>query len=150
MKKMKLIISMSILFTSTSAIAIESCWEASDPVGCAIQCAVMGEGNYPCPVGSASKGKISIEIRLPSSKTEEYKKVKESLVSQIKKAGLKKRGKPLTDVSLKQICSSKELLSVVKETKLEDPKGLMEKCFIKIKKAREAKNQASVMKDKKH
>lgn len=132
--KLSRLILGATLLTSTQAMALTSCWQDPDPVGCAIQCMVMGYGNQPCPVSATVQSdvskKISFDVNLPV-KSEKYMKVKELLSNQIKKAG-SERKRPLTKSSLKQVCSPNDLLSVVEESRLQNPKLILDKCFMKV------------------
>lgn len=74
----------SLMMSMSSAWAISSCWQASDPPGCWLQCTFGG----PCQLDSVSSSGSAIQAELPNAKTE---------VSQKFTATLKNLGKADVD-----------------------------------------------------
>lgn len=90
------VISTSLMMSVSSAWAITSCWQASDPPGCWLQCTFGG----PCPLESVSQVSTAIEFKLPKADSE---------ASQHFGEVLKKREGP----SLKEINRSREMYGKV-------------------------------------
>lgn len=100
----------SLMMSMSSAWAIGSCWQASDPPGCWLQCTFGG----PCPLDSIAGSGSAIQAELPGAKTE---------VSQKFTATLKNLGKPDVDGFKKsreayreiggQTCKPEQLVAVM-------------------------------------
>jgi len=113
------------------AFAITSCWQASDPIGCWLQCNLGG----PCEIewyGSVMNNRI--EISLPNSKSDAYREVSKELKE---KFGTKNsKGKMSNEwvvaklnkkSTLVQTCSPEKLLAVIGKT--QSPQKVYGACF---------------------
>ena len=129
------------LMVSAPAMAVQSCWDVPDFVGCAIQCAVMGVGNAPCPVDAA---RVRMDVDLPDVNSSQYQKVKKTLVAQTNASGFGEKRNGIIKHNLKQTCSSSEMLDVVGKIGLSNPDALVEKCFIKDVKIKDVKEARSL------
>jgi hypothetical protein len=112
----------------TSAFAITSCWQASDPPGCWLQCTFGG----PCPLESISGEAVAeIEFKLPSAKTEMSQKVSERLkkMAKMDKDSLMRSRKMFAGSTLVQTCEPEKLLGVIGETA--SPMKVADACFTK-------------------
>jgi len=124
----KAAMAVGILGFATPSFAINSCWQASDPPGCWLQCNFGG----PCPVPWYVNARYeNVNYNLNNSNSKLYKEVVSIIKKDAKKdkrAKSKKALKVKKGVTLYQTCSANKLLETIKKYH-NKPDVVKQKCF---------------------
>ncbi|MBT2132247.1 hypothetical protein [Aliiroseovarius lamellibrachiae] len=100
----------SLMMSMSSAWAITSCWQASDPPGCWLQCTFGG----PCPLESVAGEGAAIEVELPNPETGASHEFARTLkdIGKIDVDGFKKSRDAYRKIGA-QTCKPQELVEVM-------------------------------------